>query len=80
MMDLLLTNMQLFALHALTDVLERCGLLVMFLSAVILTAPIHCRASIDEQVMHFSKSVLIYIFDGLREITFSFLLELLTPT
>ncbi len=57
-----------------------CGLLVMFLSAVILTAPIHCRASTGEQVMQCSKSVLIYIFDGLREITFSFLLELLTPT
>ncbi len=40
----------------LTDGLEWCGLLVdyVFLSAVwtlILTAPIHCRASIAEQVM-----------------------------
>ncbi len=36
-------------LQMLTDGLEWCGLLVMFLSAVwtlILTAPIHCRASI----------------------------------
>ncbi len=38
----------------LIDGLEWCGLLVMFLSAVwtlILTAPIHCRGSIAEQVM-----------------------------
>ncbi len=34
-------------------------IIVMFLSAVwtlILTAPIHCRGSIDEQVMEFSNS------------------------
>ncbi len=47
-----------FSLHKmLTDGLEWCGLLVMFLSAVwtlILTAPIHCRGSIGE--LHFSKS------------------------
>ncbi len=44
-MDLFLTNTQIFTFHA--------GLL-MFLSAVwtlILTAPIHCRASIAEKVM-----------------------------
>ncbi len=38
----------------LTDGLEWCGLLVMFLSAVwtlILTAPIHCRASIADTLM-----------------------------
>ncbi len=38
----------------LTDVLEWCGLLVMFLSnfwTLILTAPIHCIASVGEQVM-----------------------------
>ncbi len=44
-----------FSLHKmLTDGLEWCRLLVMFLSAVwtlILTAPIHCRASNGEQVM-----------------------------
>ncbi len=41
-------------LQMLTDGLEWCGLLVMFLSAVwtlILTAPIHCRGFIGEQVM-----------------------------
>ncbi len=51
-MDLFLTN-SFSLLKMLTDGLERCGLLVMLLSAVwtlILTAPIHCRASI-EQVM-----------------------------
>ncbi len=37
-------------LQMLTDVVEWCGLL-WFLSALILTAPIHCRASVDEQVM-----------------------------
>ncbi len=46
------------------------------LFGLILTAPIHCRGSIGEQVMvNFSKSVLmnklIYILDGLRVSTFS---------
>ncbi len=51
---------------SLTDGLLTCRLLVdyvMFLSAVwtfILTAPIHCRGSIDDQVMlNLSKSVMI---------------------
>ncbi len=52
-MNLFLTNS--FRFHKmLTDVLDWCGLLVMLLSAVwnlILTAPIHCRAYIAEQVM-----------------------------
>ncbi len=41
---------------------------VMFLSAVwtlILTAPIHCRGSVGEQVM-LMMNKLIYILDGLR--------------
>ncbi len=55
-------------------------IIVMFLSAVwtlILTAPIHCRASIAEQVMNATflqiwwKNKLIYILDGLRVSTFS---------
>ncbi len=51
--DLFLTNTQLLASQ---DGLERITLwiIVMFLSAVwtlILTAPIHCRGSIGEQVM-----------------------------
>ncbi len=57
-------------------------IIVMFLSAVwtlILTAPIHCRASIGEQVMkHYIspnlfwwRSKLIYILDGRRVSTFS---------
>ncbi len=61
-MDLFLTNN--FSLHkTLIAGLEWFGLLVMFLSAVwtfILTAPIHCRGSIGEQMM-----------DGLRVSTFS---------
>ncbi len=41
----------------LTDGLEWCGLLLWcFYQTLILTAPIHCRASIAEQVIHFSKS------------------------
>ncbi len=54
------------------------GNIVMFLSAVwtlILTAPIHCRGSIVEQVMLcnislnlvWQRNKLIYILDGLRE-------------
>ncbi len=52
--------MVVFLLHkTLTDGLEWCGvdylwIIVMFLSSVwtlILTAPIHCRGSIGEQVM-----------------------------
>ncbi len=55
MVDLLTTNTYLFM--SLIDGLELCGLLVDYsdvLSAVwtlILTAPIHCRGSIGEQVM-----------------------------
>ncbi len=53
LMDLLQTHS--FSLHkVLFDGLDSCGLLVMLLSAVwtlVLTAPIHCRASIGEQVM-----------------------------
>ncbi len=50
MMDLILINMQRFA----SQVNEWTGvvwIIVMFLSAVILTAPIHCRGSIVEKVM-----------------------------
>ncbi len=61
-MDLFRTNTHEDFQHhkMLTDGLEWCGLLdyywiiVMFLSAVwtlILTAPIHCRGSIAEQVI-----------------------------
>ncbi len=56
-MDLFITKTH-FSLHKmLTDGLESCG----FLSAVwtlMMTAPIHCRGSIGEQVimLHFSKS------------------------
>ncbi len=57
-------------------------IIVMFLSAVwtlILTAPIHCRGSIVEQVMEcyispnlfWWKNKLLYILDGLRRSTFS---------
>ncbi len=55
-----------------------CGLLWCFYQ-LILTAPIHCRASIGEQVMHcyispnlfWRRNKLIYILDGLRVSTFS---------
>ncbi len=43
--------MDLFLLQMLTDGLEWCGLLRCFYQTLILTAPIHCRASIDERVM-----------------------------
>ncbi len=57
-------------------------IIVMFLSSVwtlILTAPIHCRGSIDEQVMewYISPNLFpwtnkhIYILDGLKLCTFS---------
>ncbi len=63
MMDLFLTNMQLFASQDINWWTGLVWIIVMFLSAVwtlILTAPIHCRGSIGEQViLNFSKSVLM---------------------
>ncbi len=59
MMDLFLTNMQLFTKQDINWWTGVVWIIVMFLSAVwtlILTAPIHCRASIAEQVI---KSVLM---------------------
>ncbi len=53
-MDLFLINMQLFALQDVSWSTGVVCITVMFLSAVwtlILTAPIHFRGSIDEQVM-----------------------------
>ncbi len=61
---------------------EGVWIIEMFLSAVwtlILTAPIHCRASIAEQVIECytspnmleGRSKLIYILEGLRVNTFS---------
>ncbi len=53
--------------------LDCLWIIVMFLSAVwtlILTAPIHCRASIAEQVMQWWRNELFYILDGLRLSTF----------
>ncbi len=52
MMDLFIANTQLFTSQTLADGVV--WIIVMFLSAVwtpILTAPIHCRASIGEQIM-----------------------------
>ncbi len=52
MMDLFLTKIQLFASQNIAG-LDYLWIIVMLLSAVwtlILTAPIHCRASIAEQV------------------------------
>ncbi len=44
----------------LTDGLERCGLLWCFYQTLILTAPIHCRASIAETLMqrHISTNLM----------------------
>ncbi len=53
-LDLFLTNMQLFTPQDINWWTGEVWITVMFLSAVwtlILTAPIHCRASIGEQVM-----------------------------
>ncbi len=79
MMDLFFTSDVMLIDGSHVDYL---WIIVMFLSAVwtlILTAPIHCRGSIGEQMMHwyFSPNVfrrrnkLIYILDGLRVSTFS---------
>ncbi len=58
MMDLFLTNMKLLTSQNVNRLLpsgvDYLWIIVMFLSAVwtlILTAPIHCRGSIGEQVM-----------------------------
>ncbi len=54
MLDLFLTNMQLFASQDINTLTGFVWIILMFLSAVwtlILTAPIHCRASIAEEVM-----------------------------
>ncbi len=53
-LDLFLTNTQLFTSQDINLCIEVVWIIVMFLSAVwtlILTAPIHCRGSIGEQVM-----------------------------
>ncbi len=52
MMDLFITNTQLFTSQTLADGVVWCGLL-LFLSAVwtLILAPIHCRAYIGEQIM-----------------------------
>ncbi len=75
--------MDLFQLLSSQDVNWWTGvvwIIVMFLSAVwtlILTAPIHCRASIDETLMqcyispNMMKNTFILILDGLRISTFS---------
>ncbi len=66
MMDLFITNMQLFTSQDINWWTGVVWIIVMVLSAVwtlILTAPIHCRGSIGEQVMyvmlHFSRSSLM---------------------
>ncbi len=77
MMDLFLTNTQLFASQDINRWTGVVWIIVMFLSAVwtlILTAPIHCRGSIGEEVTECyisPKSVLmkkqtLYIFYDLR--------------
>ncbi len=54
MMDLFITDMQFFTSQDVNWWTGVVWIIVMFLSAVwtlILTAPIHCRGSIAEQVM-----------------------------
>ncbi len=78
MMDLFLTNMQFFTSQVINWWTGLVWIIVMFLSAVwtlILTAPIHYRGSIVEQVMqcYISPNLfwwtkkLIYILDGKGE-------------
>ncbi len=50
-MDLFLTNMQLFT--TLTDGADYWDVFHLF--GLILTAPIHCRGSIDDQAMELCK-------------------------
>ncbi len=45
-MDLFLRNMQLFCL-----LVDYCDAFIRWIWTLILTAPIHCRGSIDEQVV-----------------------------
>ncbi len=77
MMDLFETDMQIFTLQDINWWTGLVWIIVLFLSAVwtlILTAPIHCRASIGEQVMQCNispylfpwRNKLIYILDDLH--------------
>ncbi len=62
--------LDLFQLLMITDGLEWCD---CFYQTLILTAPIHCRASFAETLMqrHISqRKKIIYISDGLRVSTF----------
>ncbi len=76
-MDLFLTNMQVcFTRCKLMDwsIVDYCDVFLSAVWTLILTAPIHCRGSIGEQVMlNFSRSVLMkkQTFNGLRVSTFS---------
>ncbi len=57
---LMLDLFDLCLLQMLTDGLEWCGLLWCFYQTLILTAPIHCRASIAETLMqrHISTNLM----------------------
>ncbi len=78
-MYLFLRETQHFTSHAVNWWTGVVWIIVMFLSAVwtlILTAPIHCRGSIGEQVMHCSISTIQFwwrnkLMNGLRVSTFS---------
>ncbi len=57
MMDVFLTNMQLMTTQDINWWAGVVWITVMFISTVytlILTAPIHCRGSIGEQVLEFN--------------------------
>ncbi len=57
-MDYVLMDLYGFSLlKTLTDGLEWCGLLWCFYQTLILTAPIHCRASIAETLMQWHTSL-----------------------
>ncbi len=54
MMDLFLTNMQILSSQDInwwTGVVWIIVMLLLAVGTLILTAPIHCRGSIDEKVM-----------------------------
>ncbi len=79
MLNLFITNTQIFTLQDVNCWTGVAWIIVMLLSAawtLILMAPIHCRSSIGDVMLNVFKKIwrnkLIYIF-GLRVIQFSFL-------
>ncbi len=59
-MDLFLTNMQLFPSGDVNWWTGAVCVIVMFLSALILTAPIHCRASKPDEETNLSTYLMAW--------------------